>query len=156
MSQTAEALVVLLQDELATLEALDRILDQEHAALIEGDPQALEDLTARKNNAIDAHRQQQQRRLTWMGSAGLMADTPLETVVQQAGDTQEARTAQQRLMELAEACQTKNRNNGGLIARLQERARGALGVLRRDDSGNLYSLSGAPEQHSDSRSLGKA
>jgi flagellar biosynthesis/type III secretory pathway chaperone len=76
--------------------------------------------------------------------------------VRSTGDDSTSLQLQEQLASLAANCQDSNRRNGVLIVRLQERTRGALDVLRRDDSTDLYSLSGAREHHSDGRTLGKA
>ncbi len=146
----------LFEAELATLEQLRDALDAEYEALIANNPEALETATRAKAERIDAHRSQQQKRLSWQTSAGLALDTTLKQLVHLSGDDEAAADLQSRLAALASECQQNNRRNGGLIARLQERTRGALDVLRRDSGGDLYSLSGAREHQSDSRTLGKA
>ena len=147
----------LLRAELTTLQALAGALEGEHLALLATDVAALETATATKNAAIAAHREQQAQRLAWMQTAQLAPDTPLDDLVSAAGGGAAARQLQAELAALAADCQDSNRRNGLLILRLQEQTRGALDVLRRDESGtDLYSLSGAREHRSDSRSLGKA
>ncbi|MEM1187713.1 MAG: flagellar protein FlgN [Pseudomonadota bacterium] len=146
----------MLEAELATLTALSTALDAEYDALIANDPQALESATRSKAERVDAHRAQQQKRISWLTARGLPPETSLKQLVLLAGDDERVADLQVRLAALASSCQQNNRRNGGLIVRLQERARGALDVLRRDDGGDLYSLSGAREHQSDSRTLGKA
>ncbi|MEO1079325.1 MAG: flagellar protein FlgN [Pseudomonadota bacterium] len=146
----------MLEAELATLTELSAALDAEYDALIANDPQALESATHAKAGRVDAHRAQQQKRLSWLTARGLPTETGLKQLVHMAGDDENVAALQARLAALASDCQQNNRRNGGLIVRLQERARGALDILRRDDSGDLYSLSGAREHQSDSRTLGKA
>lgn len=156
MTPFAQDLEQLLRAERQTLEALADVLDAEHQALTANDPQQLEDVTARKNAAIEAHQRQQTLRLSWMSDAGLPADTPLEDLVVQSGGRKDLGQLQSSLAELAQECQQRNRRNGGLIVRLQERTRGALDVLRSEETSKIYSLSGAKEGNNEGRTLGKA
>lgn len=157
MSVDNHQLQPLLDAELTTLQSLAAALDAEHDALLSADVRALETATAAKNSAIEAHRQQQSLRVSWMQRAQLPPDTPLRELVRSAGDDPGSLRLQEQLATLAADCQDSNRRNGVLIVRLQERTRGALDVLRRDDSAtDLYSLSGAREHHNDGRTLGKA
>ncbi len=156
MNDTATTLETLLTAELETLEALSTALEQEHSALLGNQPADLEAATTAKNAAVEQHRLQQAQRLTWMAQLGLPADMALSELVAHCDAERNAGDLQHRLASLARACQDNNRRNGGLIVRLQEHARSALDVLRREDSADIYSLSGAREHHSDSRTLGKA
>jgi flagellar biosynthesis/type III secretory pathway chaperone len=157
MKDQAGQLQALLQAELGTLRTLKTSLEAEHKALLASDVALLESATAEKNVAVQAHRRQQEQRLSWMNALGISIDSTLADIVSQCGNLPAAAALQAELAALAADCHDSNRLNGGLIIRLQERARGALDVLRRDDSGpDLYSLSGAREHHSDSRTLGKA
>jgi flagellar biosynthesis/type III secretory pathway chaperone len=157
LSADSQQLQQLLHTELTTLQSLAAALAAEHAALLSADVVALETATAAKNTAIQAHRDQQSLRIDWMQKAQLAADTPLRELVRSAGDDSTSLQLQEQLASLAANCQDSNRRNGVLIVRLQERTRGALDVLRRDDStAELYSLSGAREHHNDGRTLGKA
>jgi flagellar biosynthesis/type III secretory pathway chaperone len=143
---------------LETLCVLCDALDDEHRALSGTDIDALETATRDKTQAVEAHRAQQQQRLTWMAAAGLGSSTPLADLLNEAaaGDT-ELPQLQAQLAALATRCQASNRRNGTLITRLQSRTRGALHVLRgAEPAGDLYSLSGARDSGSDSKSLGKA
>lgn len=157
MSDHAAQLQSLLAAELGTLKTLKAALYSEHQALLASDVELLERATASKNDAVKAHSGQQQQRITWMTALGISAESSLGDLVRQCGNEASNAALQAELAELASDCHKSNRLNGGLIIRLQERARGALDVLRRDDSGpDLYSLSGSREHHSDSRTLGKA
>ena len=157
MSAAAAQLNRLLEAELATLRTLQQALESEHEALTDSSVERLERATALKNAAVEAHRQQQLQRLGWMQGLGIDGTTPLAELVQRCGGTRDSAALQGDLAALAERCQAHNRRNGGLIVRLQQRARNALHVLRRDDDpGDLYSLSGSRQQSSDSRTLGKA
>jgi flagellar biosynthesis/type III secretory pathway chaperone len=148
----------LLQAELETLRALCDALDGEYSALTSADVGALETATHGKTQAVESHRAQQQQRLTWMTEAGLDRSVPLGDLLNDLGarDTNLADLSAQ-LSALATRCQDSNRRNGTLITRLQSRTRGALDVLRgAEPAGDLYSLSGARDSGSDSKSLGKA
>lgn len=151
------ALAPLLREELITLRALDDSLQREHGALLDTDPMALEQATQQKVVAIDAHREQQARRLQWQEAQGL-PDSPADDAIADLVDPEpELNALQRELTQLSHTCQEHNRRNGGLILRLQDRTRGALDVLRGgDDQGELYSLHGAREHQADGRSLGKA
>ena len=156
MSLAATDLQALLQAEIATLGRIAALLDEEHAALLGSDAEALESITTRKNSAIAAHQAQQEQRFSWMTAAGVARDSSLDTLLDQAGGPPACATLASELAELAGECQLRNRRNGGLIVRLQDRTRSALDILRREESSNIYSLSGAREQQTDSRTLGKA
>lgn len=157
MSASPEQLNQLLQAELRTLTALAQTLNAEYRALIDTDVSMLEHATAQKNTAIAAHSAQQNSRLSWMNGLGMTSQSSLGDLVSHCGANPDSASLQEQLATLATQCQEDNRRNGGLIIRLQERTRGALDVLRRDDAGpDLYSLSGSKQHHSDSRTLGKA
>ncbi|MFK7828977.1 MAG: flagella synthesis protein FlgN [Congregibacter sp.] len=158
-SETPEGLELLqlLSQELGTLQVLDSTLSEEYAALVDSAVTRLEEVTGSKVSAVESHRNQQQQRLQWMNEKGLSADLSLGDLVSQVNDSQALRQLQAELSALAAQCQENNRRNGGLIVRLQERAQGALDVLRGESSkSDVYSLSGAKEHGSESRSLGKA
>jgi flagella synthesis protein FlgN len=160
MNSPATTLAELLSAELRTLKCVSEALDGEHAALVDGPPDALESAVARKNEALQQHREQLDHRLAWTQAQGLPPDAPLSSLLSslQASLQDAALAEQQRaLADLATQCQEANRRNGLLIARRQQRTRGALDILRGVDSqGDVYSLSGAREHGADSRSLGKA
>lgn len=156
MTVSAGQLSRLLEAELTTLQALEEALEKEHRALLANGVDGLEASTAIKNSAVEAHRKQQQQRLDWSRALGLGSDASLAVLSEHCGSAPGNDSFQRELVALAEACQVNNRRNGVLITRLQERARGALQVLRREDGGDLYSLSGSREHRSDSRTLGKA
>ncbi|WOJ93280.1 flagellar protein FlgN [Congregibacter variabilis] len=157
MSADSGQLTPLLKAELSTLTALEQALDAEHQALVNNQVEELERATTTKNAAVAAHRAQQERRIGWMHGLGLSPDSPLGDLVSHCGDNATDIDLQNQLISLATQCQESNRRNGGLILRLQDRTRGALDVLRREDGGpDLYSLSGSREHQSDSRTLGKA
>jgi len=151
-----DPLASLLRAELATLQALSRAVDEEHEILLSGKPEALEDVTSRKRSAAEAHGAQQQRRLAWMQGQGLPVDARLGELPVVSEGSAELRRIHDDLANLAQDCFERNRRNGGLIVRLQDRTRSALDVLRREESSELYSLSGARERSGGSRSLGKA
>lgn len=148
----------LLHAELETLRALCDALDGEHSALTRADVGALETATQGKTQAVESHRAQQQQRLTWMAAAGLDSSVPLADLLDDLGaKNTDLSDLQVQLAALATRCQGSNRRNGTLITRLQSRTRGALDVLRgAEPAGDLYSLSGARDGGSDSKSLGKA
>ncbi|MEE4280175.1 MAG: flagellar protein FlgN [Halieaceae bacterium] len=150
----ATALTDLLEAELATLKSLAGALDREHAALLKGTAEEIEAAVGDKNRAVAAHREQQEQRLRWMSEAALPSSTSLTELAAGAGEPLE--THLQQLVELATACQERNRQNGGLIVKQEQRTRQALGVLRREEGGDLYSLSGARDHSSESRIIGKA
>ncbi|EAQ98468.1 flagella synthesis protein FlgN [Congregibacter litoralis] len=157
MSAGSTQLTPLLTAELRTLRSLEAALDAEYQALVDNSVDALESATAQKNLAVTAHREQQEQRLSWMHGLGLGADSSLAELVEHCGGSPQDAELQDTLAALAAECQENNRRNGGLILRLQDRTRGALDVLRREDGGpDLYSLSGSREHQSDSRTLGKA
>lgn len=157
MSSAADQLAEFFGAELATLQVLDDALENEYNALMGNDVDALEEATAHKDSAIRAHREQQGRRIDWMLGLGLDSTTSTSDLLDHCGATGKNSAIQRELAGLGSRCQESNLRNGGLIVRLQERARNALDVLRREDhGGDLYSLSGSREHHSDSRILGKA
>ncbi len=156
MNDAATTLRSLLTAELDSLKAVETTLEQEHDALLDSNPASLEAATTAKNAAVEQHRRQQTERLNWMTRQGFPGDLPLSELLTRCGADESAGPVVEQLTRLAQQCQDSNRRNGGLIMRLQEHARGALDVLRREDSSDVYSLSGAREHRSDSRTLGKA
>lgn len=157
MSADSAQLTPLLKAELSTLQALGQAIESEYKALINNKVEDLEGATVSKDAAVAAHRAQQEQRIGWMHGLGLSPDSSLGELVSHCGDNPTDIDLQNQLISLATECQESNRRNGGLILRLQDRTRGALDVLRREDGGpDLYSLSGSREHQSDSRTLGKA
>ena len=156
MIPAPQELFALLKAEHETLSALYDALSAEYKALVAADVDTLEATTLAKNRCLEAHSAQQQKRLEWMAALGFPPDSRLTDLVQRAGEGQDLIDLRQRLATLAQECQDANRRNGGLIVRLQDRTRGALDILRREERSDLYSLSGAREHKSDGRTLGKA
>ncbi len=146
-----EQQIQLLDDEIALLNRLMDILEQEGAALLALDADALEAVTAEKNSTLALHRQLEQRRLDLGGE---------ELQDRHAADLSADRRLQQRRDEvaaLAARCQECNRHNGRLIAQRQQQARATLGILLQTDRESpTYSGSGDENAASANRLLGKA
>ncbi len=148
----------LLDQEVENLQSLKTILTREYDALVASNIEALEQVTALKNQAlsIQANLANSRQRL-FGGAQGGTPDDQLGQFVAASGDAG-LKDLYARLSALADECHTLNRTNGRLIAQKHQQATGALDILRHTDSkGATYSLSGktsATEQGG--RSLGKA
>lgn len=146
----------LLTAELARIRDLEAALDAEHAALVGNDPDTLESATRAKGAAIAAQQAQQAQREAWLRERG-MDTSPLGESIRRLGGASECEQLHATMIDHARRCQERNRRNGALIQRLQDRTRGALNVLRQSDGQPaLYSTSGHREPDDDTRSLGKA
>lgn len=147
----------LLAAELAGIHDLEAALAAEHDALISGDPDALEAATRTKNAALAAQREQQTHRSAWLRSQGMDGTAPLDEVIEQVGGSLHLNELRKTMIQHARRCQDRNRHNGALILRLQDRTREALNILRQSDAQpTLYSTSGQRDSSDDTRSLGKA
>jgi flagellar biosynthesis/type III secretory pathway chaperone len=147
----------LLAAELARIHDLEAALLAEHEALVGSDPDALEAATRTKNAAIAAQQEQQALRSAWLRSRGMDATASLDEAIHKIGGAARLNELHEAMVRHAERCQDRNRRNGALILRLQDRTREALNILRQGDAQPaLYSTSGQRENSDDSRSLGKA
>ena len=157
MSAAENPLKPLLEAELNTLQTLAACLKSEHTALLSNEVADLEQATRNKQDAISAHQTQQTQRIQWMAARGIPSTTGLKELLSLCKAGNDVDALRNRLSTLADECQSLNRSNGGLILRLHERTRGALDVLRGDtENSDVYSLSGAKQHQSESRTLGKA
>lgn len=149
-------LQAFLEAEVRTLSALNTAIETEHGALTGDAVDALEIATRDKLQSVADHADQQSLRVNWMRENGF-EDMPYQDLLDKIGGTAALEALQRSLATLAETCQNNNRRNGSLILRLQDRAQNALDILRGDEpGGDVYSLSGTRQHHSDGRSLGKA
>ncbi|MEM6300753.1 MAG: flagellar protein FlgN [Pseudomonadota bacterium] len=167
MSEHLQTLSAFLSAELDLLNLVQESIEREHEALLKNHIEMLERATESKARTVDRYQQQQLLRSEWMAALGFAADLPLLELMRDLADSEkspEFRTdssvledVARSLNELALSCDSKNRRNGRLILRLQEKTRNTLNVLRGEDNGkDLYSDSGEKAPSTGSRSLGKA
>ncbi|GAB5453033.1 MAG: hypothetical protein Hals2KO_33610 [Halioglobus sp.] len=147
-----------LDQEVLNLQAILDVLRQEHTALTEADVDAIERITASKNQllSIQLELTQSRRRLTH-AVCGSATEESLGQYIEssaQPGLTQ----SYSRLQELAAECNLANRTNGRLITQRQQHTRGALDILRHTDStAATYSHAGKSATEGQAgRTLGKA
>lgn len=143
MSDSAGTIVAALEQELLTLTAVHEALQRESAALSGGNANDIDDAIAAKNEVLQAHQTEMNRRPESEVPEAVKADL---------------QDLQDRLAALAAQCQELNRRNGTLISKLSDRTKAALNVLQgTEDMTVLYSASGVEgTAGKGSRVLGKA
>ena len=143
MSDSAGSIVAALEQELLTLTAVHEALQRESAALSGGNANDIDDAIAAKNEVLQAHQTEMNRRPESEVTEAVKADL---------------QDLQDRLAALAAQCQELNRRNGTLISKLSDRTKAALNVLQgTEDMTVLYSASGVEgTAGKGSRVLGKA
>lgn len=143
MSDSAGSIVAALEQELLTLTAVHEALQRESAALSGGNANDIDDAIAAKNEVLQAHQTEMNRRPESEVPEAVKADL---------------QDLQDRLAALAAQCQELNRRNGTLISKLSDRTKAALNVLQgTEDMTVLYSASGVEgTAGKGSRVLGKA
>lgn len=143
MSDSAGSIVAALEQELLTLTAVYEALQRESAALSGGNANDIDDAIAAKNEVLQAHQTEMNRRPESEVPEAVKADL---------------QDLQDRLAALAAQCQELNRRNGTLISKLSDRTKAALNVLQgTEDMTVLYSASGVEgTAGKGSRVLGKA
>lgn len=143
MSDSAGSIVAALEQELLTLTAVYEALQRESAALSGGNANDIDDAIAAKNEVLQAHQTEMNRRPESEVPEAVKADL---------------QDLQDRLAALAAQCQELNRRNGTLISKLSDRTKAALNVLQgTEDMTVLYSASGVEGTGGKgSRVLGKA
>jgi flagella synthesis protein FlgN len=154
----AQQLLSLITGELTSLEALQRILQQEQQALLAADVTSIEALTAQKNRALDQQSDiTRQRQLFTQQHAGVNSIAALQHMATRLGMAQDIAGPLKKLQVLADQCRNLNRDNGRLIQQRQQHTQGALQVLRQSgDAPATYSGRGKTEAANRPRTLGKA
>lgn len=148
----AQQLAGLFESELDCLRELRDILALERAALLDRDIPALEEVTGRKVRILERHSDAARQRREWLARTGQELPGSPDAV------SADVNLRTQELQELAQQCHEANRNNGRVIARKQQHAAAALGILRQSDAAvpATYSGAGNTVDTSSSRLLGKA
>lgn len=143
MSDSVGIMIAALEQEFLTLTSLHEALQGESVALSGGNANEIDAAIAAKNEALQAHQAEMNRR-------------PAEDVPEAV--KADLQTLQDRLGALAGECQELNRRNGALISKLSDRTKSALNVLMgTEDMTVLYSASGVEgASGKGSRVLGKA
>ena len=151
-----QALLVALEDEVRTLVELMDILDIEHAAIMDNDPERLEQAVVAKQKAIATHLGSRSNR----EALGLRDSLREQLEAHPAlvnGLRERALNLVTELSELALQSKNMNGRNGKLIAGLKERTNTFLKVLRPEAANiTLYGGSGSAENTMGSRLLGSA
>ena len=151
-----QALLVALEDEVRTLVELMDILDIEHAAIMDNDPERLEQAVVAKQKAIATHLGSRSNR----EALGLRDSLREQLEAHPAlvnGLRERALNLVTELSELALQSKNMNGRNGKLIAGLKERTNTSLKVLRPEAANiTLYGGSGSAENTMGSRLLGSA
>lgn len=151
-----QALLVALEDEVRTLVELMDILDIEHAAIMDNDPERLEQAVVAKQKAIAAHLGSRSNREA-LGLRDSLREQLKAHPTLVNGLRERALNLVTELNELALQSKNMNARNGKLIAGLKERTNTSLKVLRPEAANiTLYGDSGSAENTMGSRLLGSA
>lgn len=153
---SAESIVEALAHELEMLTTVVETLDIEFDALMESDPQRLEQAVAAKQRAVAAYARAFHERESLGLKDGLRQQIESHPDFFNGLKTQ-ALDCIEELREKGDKSKSANQRNGMLVAGLRERTRTTLGLLR-PDSANvaLYGHRGSAEDTLGSRLLGSA
>jgi flagellar biosynthesis/type III secretory pathway chaperone len=131
----------MLAEQLESAESMLAVLDLEYQALLDGDPETLNRVSADKARLVEDLESLERARqdLADPGSAA-----------SRSGDSR-----WQRLLETVEQCRSRNLRNGALANARREQLTTALNLLRGSEN-RLYDGSGAVARGPGSRDLGQA
>jgi len=154
----AQQLSLLLGQEIACLQQLLGILTQEHDSLLAADIDAIERITAAKNQALETQANATLERQNF--TAQHTFDRSNEGLLQFIATCENSNSllaAFDHLTSLAQQCSDINNSNGHLIRQRQMQTRGALNIIRQTEvSAPTYSGQGDTSDVPATRSLGEA
>ena len=147
-----------LNHEADCLQQLLDILKQEHEALLAADIDALERVTASKNQVLAAQLDAESTRHRVLSQSSFdSTDEGLRQLIAKCDNREQLNDSVSRLNSLTQQCRANNRINGRLIMQKQEHARGALNVIRQtSNTASTYSGQGKTTATQINRTLGKA
>lgn len=147
-----------LNHEADCLQRLLDILKQEHDALLAADIDAIERVTASKNQALAVQLEAESTRHRLLSQSSIdITDEGLLLLIAKCDNREQLTDSVSHLNSLTQLCRASNRANGRLIMQKQEQARGALNVIRQTSSAApTYSGQGKTTATQANRSLGKA
>ena len=148
----------LLRRQCLLAEDLDRLLDEEQAALESADPVPLEDITRRKIDlALELERLETTRRQLLLQNGLDEADAAqferwLQRLDPEGGLTEHWK----RLSTTLERCRERNRSNGRIIQLQRRHVESALRVLTGQPQPGTYTAQGTSAGDRGGRNLGSA
>lgn len=146
----------ILSREAEELSTVLRALEEEHSALVENDPQRLEEAVSEKNAALDRYMVTKAEREAKGISDNItqaIASHPKLSAGQRASGIEIASA----LRATGEHCKKLNQRNGMLISALRDHTQRAMNIVRGGESGvTLYGQQGNTDQNGGSRVLGRA
>lgn len=124
----------LLREELASIDALRQLLQQEYDALRTRDVATLERLAGEKQASADHLRGLDRAQTTYLREQGFVADRPGLQACLNAAPTREERAILQKLLaeleRAAEQARDQNEVNGAVIAASRGHVEQALTIIR--------------------------
>ena len=132
----------VIREQVGSAESMLEILDQEYQALLDGDTESLNRVSAEKARVIEDLETLERAR-----------QDLIEPGQSQRADTPDSRWSE--VLALIEQCRERNQRNGALANARREQVLLALNVLRGNDNG-VYDQSGAVARGIGARALGEA
>lgn len=157
-SQQVMAVENLLTGQLEVVAVLRQILLDEFEILSQNSPEGLEDLLAKKQEALSKLATSDDALRAMLGEHGLADDAPgLEQLFSRLDSSGRLQRHWDRLAALLRECETQNQTNGGLVELSQQQVELALNVLRGEtQSAPTYGADGHARRASRSRSIAEA
>jgi len=147
-------LLQLIEDDIAPMQELRDLLNQEAIALHGRDMPLLEQILARKQSLIILLEQHGQRRSQLLASLGLSADrSGVQAVAAQSPRGEALLQRLDMLSQLMDECQQVNQANGRIIQVQQHVTNNQIRILQGGDSPSLYDSRGGTSLLSKPRAL---
>ncbi|NNC63619.1 MAG: flagellar protein FlgN [Gammaproteobacteria bacterium] len=132
----------VIREQVGSAESMIEILDQEYQALLDGDTESLNKVSAEKARVIEDLETLERARQD-------LAETG------QSDRTNASSSNWSEVLDLIKQCRERNQRNGALANARREQVLLALNVLRGSDDG-VYDESGAVARQIGARALGEA
>lgn len=129
MSTAEQSLSSLLSNELALIEQLEAVLQQEQACLLSDDVEALQDNTQTKSQLVTKLTIANQQRLAKLAENGQSKDQQsMKNWLEQFAD-EASKTLWEKLLTITQNTKALNNANGVLLNKLSARTQNALNFL---------------------------
>lgn len=150
-------LLQLFNDDIGISEQLLELIDSEHQALGERQLDALQSILEAKQPLLSQLDKHAHARTQILHDLNLSTDLAgLQALASRSTLGAQLLEQSQLLNQLLERCQAGNLRNGRLIRSNQTSTRSMLGILRGNDTPNLYDSSGSASRGTQQRPLSQA
>lgn len=152
-----QTLLDLFTQDIGTAEQLLELIDREFQYLQDRDLQQLQQLLSDKQPLLSLLDQHGSSRSQLLNALQLSADSQgLQQLAAQSSLGPQLLSQAERLNELLQRCQAANLRNGRLIRSSQSSNQSILGILRGNDTPNLYDSRGSAARIAQQRPLSQA